>query len=45
VPTQQWNKKWTDEDLYAKYGITASEVAFIEKVVRPMDLSGASEDE
>lgn len=45
VPTQRWTKQWTDEDLYAKYGITASEVAFIEKVVRPMDLSGDSEDE
>ena len=36
VPTQKWNRKWTDEDLYAKYGITASEIEFIEKVVRPM---------
>lgn len=43
VPTQKWTKRWTDEDLYAKYGISASEIAFIEKVVRPMDLSGASE--
>ncbi len=39
VPTQDWNKKWTDTDLYAKYGITTDEIAFIEKVVRPMDLS------
>jgi len=45
VPIQKWKKRWTDEDLYAKYGITASEIAFIEKVVRPMNLSGASEDE
>jgi hypothetical protein len=45
VPTQEWTKRWTDEDLYAKYGISASEIAFIEKVVRPMDLSGASEDD
>jgi site-specific DNA-methyltransferase (adenine-specific) len=45
VPTQQWNQKWTDEDLYAKYGISDSEIAFIEKVVRPMNLSGESEDE
>ena len=37
VPTQKWMKRWTDEDLYAKYGISASEIAFIEKVVRPMD--------
>jgi hypothetical protein len=45
VPTQKWTKRWTDEDLYAKYGISASEIAFIEKVVRPMDLSGDAEDD
>lgn len=39
VPTQTWDRTWTDADLYAKYGISASEVEFIEKVVRPMDLS------
>ena len=39
VPTQNWTKRWTDEDLYAKYGISASEIAFIEKVVRPMEES------
>ena len=22
VPTQKWTKPWTDEDLYAKYGLT-----------------------
>jgi site-specific DNA-methyltransferase (adenine-specific) len=38
VPTQEWNRKWTDEDLYAKYDISASEIAFIETVVRPMEL-------
>lgn len=37
VPTQEWTKRWTDEDLYAKYGITSSEIEFIEKVVRPME--------
>jgi site-specific DNA-methyltransferase (adenine-specific) len=37
VPTQEWTRRWTDEDLYAKYGISASEIEFIEKVVRPMD--------
>jgi Eco57I restriction-modification methylase len=39
VPKQKWNKPWTDKDLYAKYGITPAEIDFIEKVVRPMDLS------
>jgi site-specific DNA-methyltransferase (adenine-specific) len=39
VPKQKWTKKWTDEDLYEKYGISKSEIAFIEKVVRPMELT------
>jgi len=39
VPTQEWNRKWTDDELYAKYGITESEIAFIEKIVRPMDFA------
>jgi hypothetical protein len=38
VPTQEWTRGWTDEDLYAKYDISDSEIAFIEKVVRPMEL-------
>ena len=37
VPTQKWNKRWTDEYLYEKYGISDKEVAFIETVVRPMN--------
>lgn len=45
VPIQKWTRNWTDEDLYAKYGISKSEIAFIEKVVRPMDLTGDLEDE
>ena len=45
VPTQNWTKQWTDEDLYAKYGISDSEIAFIEKVIRPMDLGGDDADE
>lgn len=45
VPKQDWSKKWTDEDLYAKYSITAKEIAFIEKVVRPLDVGSDSDDE
>ncbi len=37
VPTQNWTKIWTDEDLYEKYQITKEEVAFIERVVRPLN--------
>lgn len=45
VPTQKWTRQWTDEDLYAKYALTDSEITFIEKIVRPMDLSGDASDE
>ena len=36
VPTQDWSKAWTDDALYAKYRLTDEEIAFVEKVVRPM---------
>lgn len=40
VPTQEWIRPWTDEDLYKKYGLDNEEISFIEKIVRPMDLDG-----
>ena len=40
VPTQDWSKSWTDAELYAKYQLSEDEIAFIEKMVRPMVLSG-----
>ena len=36
VPVQSWDRRWTDELLYKKYGITKSEAAFIESMIRPM---------
>lgn len=36
VPTQTWDRIWTDGELYEKYGITDAEIDFIESVVRPM---------
>ncbi|MGE4157691.1 MAG: Eco57I restriction-modification methylase domain-containing protein [Planctomycetota bacterium] len=36
VPQQSWSRTWTDDLLYSKYGITKSEVAFIESMIRPM---------
>lgn len=39
VPKQDWSRPWTDADLYRKYGITQSEIDFIEKLVRPMELA------
>jgi hypothetical protein len=40
VPTQSWDTTWTDAALYEKYGLNEDEIAFVEKIVRPMDLSG-----
>ena len=37
VPTQSWSKKWTDKELFKKYGLTSDEVAHIESVIRPMN--------
>lgn len=37
VPIQAWDRNWTDADLYAKYGITDKEQAFIESTIRPME--------
>lgn len=42
---QRWNRIWTDADLYAKYQMTPEEVQFIEKVVRPLGIDGAEQDE
>jgi site-specific DNA-methyltransferase (adenine-specific) len=38
VPMQDFNEKWTDEKLYKKYKLTKDEVAFIELMIRPMDI-------
>lgn len=45
VPTQEWTRQWTDKDLYAKYALSTSEIAFMEKIVRPMDLTSNAPDE
>ena len=45
VPQQTWDRTWTDEVLYAKYGITRKEQAYIESQIRPMDPSETSDDE
>jgi site-specific DNA-methyltransferase (adenine-specific) len=36
VPIQDFSEPWTDEKLYAKYGLTEGEIAFIESMIRPM---------
>jgi site-specific DNA-methyltransferase (adenine-specific) len=45
VPMQDFSKPWTDEELYKKYGLTEDEIAFIEKMVRPMDANTEPSDE
>ena len=37
VPIQDFSQSWTDEKLYAKYGITDEEIKFIESMVRLME--------
>jgi site-specific DNA-methyltransferase (adenine-specific) len=44
IPTQDFAEPWTDEKLYIKYGITEDEQAFIESMIRPMDLGGGSDE-
>lgn len=44
VPIQDFSEPWTDKKLHAKYGITDEEIAFIESMVRPMDLGGDSDE-
>lgn len=43
VPMQDFSKPWTDEELYEKYGLTPDEIAFIERMVRPMVLDAGEE--
>lgn len=37
VPVQDFNEEWTDEKLFAKYGITKEEQDFIDSLIRPME--------
>ena len=39
VPMQDFNEEWTDEKLYKKYKLTKDEIAFIESMIRPMELA------
>ena len=38
VPLQDFSVPWTDKKLYKKYGLTKDEIAFIESMIRPMEL-------
>jgi site-specific DNA-methyltransferase (adenine-specific) len=39
VPMQDFSESWTDEKLYTKYGLTQEEIAFIESMIRPMEIN------
>ncbi len=39
VPMQDFSETWTDKKLYQKYGITTEEQAFIDTLIRPMELA------
>jgi len=43
VPQQPWNRMWTDNALYEKYGLTQEQIEYIESVIKPMELG--SDDE
>jgi site-specific DNA-methyltransferase (adenine-specific) len=45
APILPMNESWTDEKLYAHFGLTKDEIAFIESMVRPMDADTESDDE
>lgn len=37
VPIQSFNSALTDKELYAKYNLSADEIAFIESMIKPME--------
>ena len=43
VPDLPMDRIWTDDDLYARYGLTADEIAYVESQIKPM--TPAAEDD
>jgi site-specific DNA-methyltransferase (adenine-specific) len=41
VPLQDFSKAWTDEELHEKYGLTDNDIAYIENLIRPMEVDDA----
>ena len=37
VPTQTWDRVWTDEQLYSMYDLDKEEINFIESQIKPME--------
>lgn len=44
VPVQDFARSWTDKDLYARYGLSEDEVAYIERLIRPMEADGEQDN-
>lgn len=40
VPFLEYSQKWTDAMLYERYKLNEEEIAYIEALIRPMDLAG-----
>ena len=40
VPKQNFSQPWSDQKLYAKYGLNDKEIEFIEWMIRPMGATG-----
>jgi hypothetical protein len=38
VPIQDFSKPWTDTELFEKYKISSDQIAFIDSLIRPMEL-------
>lgn len=45
VPTQSWDRDWTDRELYKKYKLNSEEIDYIENVIRPMSSVTGTEDD
>jgi site-specific DNA-methyltransferase (adenine-specific) len=41
VPNQEWNREWTDAELYEKYALAPEDIDHIESIIRPI---GGDED-
>jgi len=44
VPIQKWDRKWTDEELYKKYGLSSEEVNYISSLIKPIELGTIKDD-
>lgn len=39
VPKQDFSKTWTDAELFRKYSLSQEEIAYIERLIRPMSMA------